>query len=63
MDWNVVVLVLGILTLAFAAYFAHAVIRPSGGSVEAALGRNEMRFKVSSEQRTLVVGDVRAARR
>ena len=61
MNWNVLVLVVGILVLAFATYFTQTILRRSGGTMEAAVDRGGFRFKISAQERNLVIADARAA--
>jgi CheY-like chemotaxis protein len=61
MDWSVTMLVLGVLVLAFGVYVVQTVIRPSGGTLDVALSAKELRFKVTSADRDLARGDLKAA--
>jgi CheY-like chemotaxis protein len=60
-SWTVVVLVVGVLVLAFATYFTHTILRRSGGAMEASVDRSGFRFKISAQERNLAIADARAA--
>jgi CheY-like chemotaxis protein len=60
-EWYVVILVLGVLVLAYATYFTHAVLTRRGGSLEAGVGGEGVFVRVTANERNLSAKDARLA--